>query len=95
MNESRLRVGLAGAGHFGRYHALKVAAFSRTRLMGVYDPDLERAKTVGWEAGAKEIGFDDLLKLVDAVIIAAPAEAHFELASKALRAGKHVLVESR
>lgn len=93
MNESRLRVGLAGAGHFGRYHALKVAASARTQLMGVYDPDLERAKTVGWEAGAKEIGFDDLLKLVDAVIIAAPAEAHFELASKALRAGKHVLVE--
>jgi predicted dehydrogenase len=93
MNESRLRVGLAGAGHFGRYHALKVAASSRTQLMGVYDPDLERAKTVGWEAGAKEIGFDDLLNLVDAVIIAAPAEAHFALASKALRAGKHVLVE--
>ena len=48
-----LRVGIAGAGHFGRYHALKVAASSRTRLAGIYDPDLERAKTVGWEAGAK------------------------------------------
>ena len=93
MSESRLRVGLAGAGHFGRYHALKVAASARTELRGVYDPDLERAKTVGWEAGAKEIGLDDLLDLVDAMIIAAPAEAHFELASKSLRAGKHVLVE--
>jgi len=93
MPGSILRVGLAGAGHFGRYHALKVAASSRAHLMGVYDPDLERAKTVGWEAGAKEIGLDDLLELVDAMIIAAPAEAHYTLAAKALRAGKHVLVE--
>jgi predicted dehydrogenase len=93
MPASTLRVGIAGAGHFGRYHALKVAASERTQLMGVYDPDLERAKTVGWEAGAKEVGFDDLLGLVDALIIAAPAEAHFDLAARALRAGKHVLVE--
>jgi predicted dehydrogenase len=93
MTESRLRVGLAGAGHFGRYHALKIAASSRTQLVGVYDPDLERAKTVGWEAGAPECGFDDLLKMVDAMVIAAPAEAHYDLAAEAMRAGKHVLVE--
>ncbi|HEY0183421.1 MAG TPA: Gfo/Idh/MocA family oxidoreductase [Rhodopila sp.] len=88
-----LRVGVAGAGHFGRYHALKVAASSRARLAGIFDPDRERAKTVGWEAGAKDLGFADLLDASDAVIVAAPAEAHYALASEALRAGKHVLVE--
>src|SRR4051795_4904578 len=93
MTESRLRVGLAGAGHFGRYHALKAAASDCTQLMGVYDPDLERAKTVGWEAGAPECGFEALLEMVDAMVIAAPAEAHYDLAAKAMRAGKHVLVE--
>ena len=55
MTDARLRVGVAGAGHFGRYHALKVAASSRTRLSGIYDPHLDRAKTLGWEAGAKEM----------------------------------------
>ncbi len=93
MTDSILRVGVAGAGHFGRYHALKVAASPRTRLMGIFDPDLERAKTVGWEAGAKEIGFQAMLDMVDAVIIAAPAESHYQLAMQALRSGKHVLVE--
>jgi predicted dehydrogenase len=88
-----LRVGVAGAGHFGRYHALKVAASVRTRLSGIYDPDLERAKTVGWEAGAKEMAYQDLLDTSDAVIVAAPAEVHYDLAARALRAGKHVLVE--
>jgi predicted dehydrogenase len=92
MPNSVLRVGIAGAGHFGRYHALKVAASARTKLSGVYDPDLERAKTVGWEAGAKELGFENLLDRSDAVIVAAPAEAHYHLAAQALRAGKHVLV---
>ncbi|HYZ22393.1 MAG TPA: Gfo/Idh/MocA family oxidoreductase [Rhodopila sp.] len=90
---SSLRVGLAGAGHFGRYHALKVAASRRSDLVGIYDPDLERAKTVGWEAGTTVCGFEALLERCDALIIAAPAEAHYDLAVAALRVGKHVLVE--
>jgi predicted dehydrogenase len=93
MPDSSLRIGIAGAGHFGRYHALKVAASTRAKLTGIYDPDQERAKTVGWEAGAQEMAFADLLETSDAVIVAAPAEAHYDLATRALRAGKHVLVE--
>ncbi len=93
MTATRLRIGIAGAGHFGRYHALKVAASARARLVGVFDPDTERAKTVGWEAGAPEMAFEPLLAGIDALIVAAPAEAHHALAAAALRAGKHVLVE--
>lgn len=88
-----LRIGVAGAGHFGRYHALKVAASDRAHLVGVFDPDTERAKTVGWEAGAPDMEWRALLPAIDALIIAAPAEAHHALAAEALRAGKHVLVE--
>jgi predicted dehydrogenase len=90
---SRLRIGVVGVGHFGRYHALKVAASERAALVGVHDPNEERAKTIGWEVGAPDLGFDALLDTADALIIAAPAEAHHALAAAALRAGKHVLVE--
>jgi predicted dehydrogenase len=93
MPEPRLRIGVAGAGHFGRYHALKVAASQRAHLTGIFDPDLERAKTVGWEAGAPDLPFEALLAASEAVIVAAPADAHHGLAAAALRAGKHVLVE--
>jgi predicted dehydrogenase len=93
MVTSRLRIGVVGVGHFGRYHALKVAASERATLVGVYDPNEERAKAIGWEAGAPDLGFDALLAAADALIIAAPAEAHHALAAAALRAGKHVLVE--
>ncbi len=36
---------------------------------------------------------DQLLKSCDAIIIASPAEYHYELTVEALKAGKHVLVE--
>lgn len=91
---SALRIGLIGAGHFGRFHALKLAAATRATLAGVFDPDAERAKAVAWEAGGQVLSsLDELLGASDAVIIAAPAEFHFDLAGQALRAGKHVLVE--
>ncbi len=93
MSNERLRIGIAGAGHFGRYHALKVAASDRAELVGLYDPDEERAKTVGWEAGAPEMALPQLLAACDAMIVAAPADVHHDLAAEALRAGKHVLVE--
>ena len=44
MGSAGLRVGVAGAGHFGRHHALKVAASERALLAGIYDPDEERAE---------------------------------------------------
>jgi predicted dehydrogenase len=89
----RLKLGLIGAGHFGRFHALKLAAAHRAQLIGVFDPDAERAKAVAWEAGAEVRPLAEILAAADAVIIAAPAEFHYELAARALRAGKHVLVE--
>lgn len=90
----QLRIGIAGAGHFGRFHALKVAANRRARLVGLFDPDAARAEAVGREAGGA--GFMPLAALLDAcdaLIVAAPAEAHHALAAQALRAGRHVLVE--
>jgi predicted dehydrogenase len=93
MTEERLRIGVAGAGHFGRYHALKVAASARAVLAGVHDRHEERARTVGWEAGAPPMAYPELVAASNAIIVAAPAEAHHPLAMQALRAGRHVLVE--
>jgi len=90
---SELAIGLLGAGHFGRFHALKVAASGRARLAGICDPNTERAQAVAWETGTQVLSQDALLAASGAVIIAAPADLHFELAGAALRAGKHVLVE--
>ncbi|WP_428375344.1 Gfo/Idh/MocA family protein [Lichenicoccus sp.] len=92
--ERRLRIGVVGAGHFGRFHALKVAASGRALLAGVHDPDPERAALVARDAGGVPVlGFTELLGACDALVVAAPAEAHFDLAMAVLRAGRHVLIE--
>ena len=89
----RLRVGVVGAGHFGKFHAQKLAASRRVALVGIHDIDPNKAAALAEFAHAKPCGWSELLKEADAIVIAAPAEAHFALAAEALRAGKHVLVE--
>jgi predicted dehydrogenase len=88
-----LRIGIAGAGHFGRFHALKVAASPRATLAGVHDADAAHAAAVARETGALALDWPALLAACDAVVIATPAETHFSFASQALEAGLHVLVE--
>ncbi len=88
-----LRIGVAGAGYFGRFHALKIAASKRATLVGIYDLDADRAAVVAREAASVAMPYDQLLAGCDAIVVAAAAEAHFALAGEALRAGRHVLVE--
>ncbi len=93
MNK-KLRVGVVGAGVFGGYHAGKCAAHPRIDFTGLYDPDSARliaaAETYG-VAGFSN--YSDLLAVVDAVIIAAPASEHGDMALTALGAGRHILIE--
>ncbi|CAI3949183.1 Gfo/Idh/MocA family protein [Commensalibacter communis] len=92
--KTMLRVGIAGAGYFGRFHALKAAASKREELIGIYDPIIENAERVGKEAGnVPYMPLDELLDQCDALIIAAPAEEHYRLAVQAIQVGKHVLIE--
>ncbi len=88
-----LKVGVIGAGHFGRFHALKLAKAGRATLAGLTDTDPARAEAVAREARCPALALGDLLAASDALVIAAPAEAHFALAEAALAAGRHVLVE--
>ena len=88
-----LRIGVAGAGHFGRFHALKVKASRRAVLSGLHDPDPARAAAVAAETRAPALPLAALIDASDAVIIAAPAEAHHALATQVMEAGRHVLIE--
>lgn len=90
----RIKIGVAGAGVFGGYHCGKIAALDGADLCCVYDLDAEKALTQAKKHNAfAETDFDAMLACSDAVIIATPAVAHYELAHKALTAGRHVFVE--
>ncbi|MCR0984359.1 Gfo/Idh/MocA family protein [Roseomonas populi] len=89
----RLRLGILGAGHFGRFHALKAAKGPRFEFIGLHDADPARAALVAGEAGCPALSAEAVIAAADAVIVAAPTAFHHGLARAALSAGKHVLVE--
>ena len=89
-----LRVGVIGVGHLGQHHARLYAARRDVTLVGVADAKPGRADEIAARHGSK--GHTDpwaLLREVDAVSVAVPTSAHFEVAAEYLRAGVHVLVE--
>ena len=89
-----LRLGVVGVGHFGRYHAEKMAALDGARLVAVADRDEDRATDVAARLGTEAVSdHRALIGRVDAVSVAVPAAAHFAVVRDFLDAGIHVLVE--
>ncbi len=89
-----IRTAVIGVGHFGKFHAEKFARLANSELVAVADIDVERANEVASEYGAEAIAdYRKLFDRVDAVSIAVPTNAHFEVAQEFLNRGIHVLVE--
>ncbi|MBI5899035.1 MAG: Gfo/Idh/MocA family oxidoreductase [Rhodocyclales bacterium] len=89
-----LRAAVIGVGYLGRFHAQKYAALPDVELVGVVDPDPERAAAVARELGtAAFASHAELADKVDLVSIASTTESHYRIARDCLGAGLHVLVE--
>jgi predicted dehydrogenase len=89
-----VRIAVVGAGHFGRFHAQKVAASAEATLVGIHDRNADRAEAIAAEVGAPALGtLEAAIAAAEAVIVATPTDAHAAIATAALTAGRHVLVE--
>ncbi len=87
-----MRAGVAGVGHLGYHHArlLKGIADHVT----VFDTDSERLSKVSSELGVEAAGsLDELIRSVDAMVVACPTVGHHTVARRALSMGVPVLVE--
>jgi len=92
--ETRLKIGVVGAGVFGGYHSAKCVAHPRVDWAGTFDENLSKAQALADNLRGKAFeSLDALLAESDALIIACSASAHAEAALAAIKAGKHVLVE--
>ena len=90
----KLRVGIFGVGHLGKFHINNWLEIPEAEISGFYDPDDKNAMLAIEKYGIKR--YDDvqsLLAVSDAVDIVSPTVYHFEIASAALRNGCHVFVE--
>ena len=90
----KIRVGVIGVGHLGKFHAAKYAAMDEVDLVGVADIDRELASEVAGDCGT--IPFADyrqLLPQVEAVSIVVPTVHHHRVAMDCLEQGVDILLE--
>src|SRR4051794_40917870 len=98
MDASGLGVGflVVGAGFLGAQRAAAAMVARGCRLVAVHDRDPRAAQGVaGQHGGRGAADYDEALgwESVDAAAIATPNADHYDRASRALEAGKHVLCE--
>ena len=89
-----LKIGILGAGHLGKIHLRIAAASEHYELVGFYDPN---PKTVAALTSDYDYHVFDsaeaLIQASDVVDIVTPTLSHFEMASLAIHAKKHVFIE--
>ncbi len=92
---TRLRLGVIGAGAWGRNHVRTVAGLAEAELAAVCDTDARVRERLARQYPTAHVTADpgDLLGRVDAVVIASPAATHSRFALQCVAAGKACLVE--
>ena len=90
---TELTAGVVGTGTMGGHHARVYAEHRAVDLVGVHDADTDRARSVAEEYDTIARSLDELLARADLLSVAVPTEYHYDIASRAIDAGVHVLVE--
>jgi predicted dehydrogenase len=89
-----IRIGVAGAGVFGRHHLRILQSLPGVALTGLFDTNEERARAVATEHGIEAFGtLEALAAANDAATIAAPTTAHATIGCELLNRGLDVLIE--
>ncbi len=89
-----MNIGIVGLGHLGKIHLKLLSESSFFKITSVFDIDanLTRQLSAQYQLKSAET-YADLLNDCDAVCIVTPTPSHFELASLAIKQGKHVFIE--
>lgn len=89
-----MKLAVVGAGHLGQHHVKHLAKMPGVQFIGLYDANPHQADKI---AAAHKVAVLDSLEQVknsvEAVTIAVPTPAHFEVAKYFLSNGIHCLVE--
>lgn len=89
-----LRIGVIGAGHLGKIHLSLLKQIKDFTIVGFFDNDKAVSEKIKAEFGISAFASaDELIGQCDAVNIVTPTLFHFDYASRAIKAGKHVFIE--
>jgi len=96
VQSDRVRVAVVGYGYWGSKH-VRVLNAMPDAAVSVVDSNVDRLREVAAAyRGSVDVlstDLDEVLDRVDAVVVATSPATHSEIGLRALRAGKHVLVE--
>jgi predicted dehydrogenase len=89
------RIGVFGVGHLGKIHMKCLQLLPEVyEIVGFFDPNDEQAAAAEATYGIPRYSTaDELLAAVEVVDIVTPTITHFEMAKRAISAGKHVFIE--
>jgi predicted dehydrogenase len=91
---TRLKIGVFGAGHLGKIHIRCLQQSDEYELIGFYDADAANAAKVSADLGLTAFATADaLLAAIEVADIVTPTFAHFAIAKTALECGKYVFIE--
>jgi len=91
---NKIKLGVIGVGHLGRFHVQNYQSISEAELVGIYDIDFERAQHVADEFQTRAFDkLEPLLEQIEASSIVVSTTRHFEITRACLNQGIHCLVE--
>ncbi len=89
-----LKLAVIGAGRMGKLHARVLSEMEQVKLVGVLDVNASAAQALAAQRNCRAYSdLAELVKDVDAAIIAVPTIHHVSIARPFLQAGKAVLIE--
>lgn len=90
----KVRLGIIGTGHLGKYHIECAKRIEECELIGFFDTNPQVAETISEKYEIPSFGsIESLLESCDAVCIVTPTSSHATLTKKAIDFGIHVFVE--
>jgi len=90
----KLKYGVVGVGHLGKFHVQQIRNVDRAVLCGIYDLDFKVASFIAENQNTKAYkSLETLLAVCDAVSVVVPTPYHSQIAKLALQHDCHVFIE--
>ncbi len=94
MPKKKIKAGVIGVGHLGRFHVQQLAQINTAELIGIYDTNNARLQAIAEEFSVPVFGeLAELLEAATAVSVVVPTPRHFAIAAQAIESACHVFIE--